>query len=65
METELDYRIDEAVQMSEDAIGEVWGKVFPEVTTGDFPPDAHMSLNQALEQAVRVWLEGNSDLLDR
>lgn len=39
-----------------------WASValaFPEITTGDFPPDAAFSFDAACEKAVRIWLSGN------
>lgn len=56
-------RIDEAVEMCDLRVGEVWGEMFPEATTGDFPPDAAHALKRAIEDALRTWLVYNTDLL--
>lgn len=57
-------RIEEAVAACEECIGGVWGEMFPEAKTGDFPPDAAFDLDRALDSAVRTWLAYNTDLLD-
>ena len=36
-----------------------WAKVaeiFPEATTGDFPPDAHLMWVSAVESSIRTWV---------
>lgn len=57
-------RIDEATAACEERIGEVWAEMFPEATTGDFPPEASHALNETVQSALRLWLELNTDLLD-
>lgn len=64
MTTTTENRIEQAVGACELKIGEVWGDIFPEATTGDFPPDAAFALDRALDSAVRTWLAYNTDLLD-
>jgi hypothetical protein len=54
-----DERITEAVEDGVEAFWAVIAKQFPEVTSGDFPPDAEFALTKALEEAVRVWLDAN------
>jgi protein-tyrosine phosphatase len=34
-------------------------KHYPEVTTGDFPPDAHFTFAAACEDALQTWLDWN------
>ena len=34
-------------------------KHYPEVKTGDFPPDAHFDLLSACQDALSTWLEWN------
>jgi hypothetical protein len=54
-----DERIREAVEDGAGAFWAVIAKQFPEVKSGDFPPDAEFALTKALEEAVRVWLDAN------
>lgn len=52
-------RIDAAVQEAQDCF---WSKIaerFPEAKTGDFPPDAEMSLMRELSSAVTTWVGSN------
>jgi hypothetical protein len=32
---------------------------FPEATSGDFPPDASVAFDTAIEQATQTWLDNN------
>jgi len=36
---------------------------FPEITTGDFPPDASVLFDEATEAAVNVWINHNPSRL--
>ena len=60
---DMDIEIQDVVQEAENAFWEVvsnWAKTtHPEITTGDFPPDAAMGLQQAMTEAVQVWISGN------
>ncbi len=50
------YAVGEAAQLA------FWAKVselFPEATSGDFPPDASAAFNLAATRAVGVWIEWN------
>lgn len=50
-------RIKRALQEAQSAF---WGEIassFPEITSGDFPPDAATTFDKACENAVNVWLE--------
>lgn len=58
--TEANNRIDETVAICNERIGEVWSQMFPEVRTGDFPPDAAFNLDQAIQEALEVWLDANA-----
>ncbi|PRZ45354.1 hypothetical protein [Paraburkholderia fungorum] len=56
---QMEKRIEEVAEL---ATEDFWARVasrFPEVKTGDFPPDAHLALKTATEQAIRVWLTFN------
>lgn len=57
-------RVSEAVEVCEERIGQVWAEMFPEATTGDFPPDAAEALNRAVGDALVVWLQANTELVD-
>lgn len=52
-------KIDEAVREAENRFWDIIAEHFPEITTGDFPPDAHFKFMNACESAVKVWLNGN------
>ena len=57
-------RIDRATDEALDQVGQVWAREFTEVTSGDFPPDAEMSLDAALRDALEVWLAYNAENFD-
>lgn len=65
MNPQTEHRIKEATATCEERIGEVWAAMFPEATSGDFPPEAADHLNQTVQSALKLWLELNSDLLDK
>lgn len=49
-------------QVVKDAQEAFWGAVaagFPEVTTGDFPPDATFRFEDACRDTIKTWLEIN------
>lgn len=46
----------------ENAMLAFWDKIaeaFPEIKTGDFPPDAHFAFDEACVKAATIWVEGN------
>jgi hypothetical protein len=55
--------IEERVLTAKQAADQVfWAKVaelFPEATTGDFPPDAHLMWVTAVESSIRTWVRIN------
>lgn len=60
-EHEINEKIQKAVA---DAELSFWNKIsehFPEVTTGDFAPDAELELSKALSKAVQTWIQTNHD----
>ena len=49
---------------TEEAQQAFWGKVaehFPEVKTGDFPPEDQLTFDDACERAISRWLYYNTD----
>lgn len=56
----LSTRIDSAVSDAQEAFWAEIVKHYPEITTGDFPPDAHLAFEEACLKAATVWVEGNS-----
>lgn len=59
MSDELKGRKEAAIIAADEAF---WAKIveaFPEATSGDFPPDAHIAWQTAMENAVEVWVNGN------
>jgi hypothetical protein len=60
-----DERIEKAVRIADDVF---WGAIateFPEITSGDFPPDAHIAFQNAQIKAVKLWLDINSSSDDK
>lgn len=57
----LKKRVEEAVEKAGDAFWNVIAKEFPEIKTGDFAPDAHMTLEYALKKAVNTWYDSNRE----
>lgn len=53
---ELRNRIRKAVEEADLAFWDKIAKAFPEVTSGDFPPDATFAWDRARDEAVYVWL---------
>jgi hypothetical protein len=56
---ELRRRIGKAVRAADLAFWREIAKTFPEVETGDFPPDAAHTWNKAMSEAVYWWLRWN------
>lgn len=56
-------RIEKAVKEAEDAFWSVIAERFPEAETGDMHIDACVRFTDNLNQAVRLWLATNTDLL--
>lgn len=52
-------RVERAVQAAKDAFWSTIAEQFPEVRSGDFPPDATFEFDTACSRAAQVWLEGN------
>jgi hypothetical protein len=52
-------RIFEAKQAADDAFWDAFAKHFPEVPSGDFPPQAETAWSDAATEAVFTWLITN------
>lgn len=52
-------RIQEAADRAQEAFWASLVGAFPEVVTGDFPPDAHMVFGEACLSAASTWVTGN------
>lgn len=49
-------RIEQAVQEAENKFWDIIAEHFPEITTGDFPPDESLRFTRACESAVETWV---------
>lgn len=52
-------RIQAALNKSEDAFWDAVADQFSEVKTGDLSSETTIALRQAMEKAIREWLENN------
>jgi hypothetical protein len=55
-------RLDDAVEAAEEAFWAAVAQRFPEITTGDLPPDVVIPLHLENEKAICHWLGGNSGI---
>lgn len=53
-------RMKEALDSADDAFWAVIAKSFPEVETGDFPPDAVRAWDDAMGKSLYTWLQWNA-----
>lgn len=51
--------LDELVDQMQQAAGKPMVEAFPEVHTGDFPPDAQFALDDEYRKFIALWLEYN------
>lgn len=56
---QVDERIEAATKEGIEAFFAIVAKAFPEVSTGDFPPDALAALHSDCRDAVSLWLQWN------
>ena len=54
-------RVQQVVEKAMDAFWQEVAKQYPEITRGDFPPEATITFSDACENAVRLWVHLNSD----
>jgi hypothetical protein len=52
-------RLVEAVEHAENLFWNAIASDYPEITSGDFPPDLSMEMSDKLTQFVTVWLKTN------
>jgi len=52
-------KMDQVIEDAQIAFWEVVAKKYPEVKSGDFPPDASFAFDGACKKALEFWLEWN------
>lgn len=55
----IDTRMAEAINEAREAFWAAIAAAYPEIKTGDFPPDAAEAFDNAMADAVTVWVEAN------
>jgi hypothetical protein len=58
------YDKDKVAEIVEEAKQRFWEHIadsFPNIKSGDFPPDATFKLDNQLNESVKIWLEFNSE----
>lgn len=55
--------IESHVRVAQDAFWAVVAQRFPEVATGDLPPDAEVAFDEACHRVVWTWLGANTGSL--
>ncbi len=55
----VEQRIKKAIQEADLLFWATIADQFPEITSGDFPPDAHFKFGRAQEDAVKLWIKYN------
>ena len=55
----MEERIENAAAAAQEAFWASIAAAFPEVRSGDFPPDAHMAFERACIDATTTGVEGN------
>lgn len=56
---ERDDKLQGVVTEAQKAFWRVVAKKYPDITTGDLPPDITAVFDVACEEVVRIWTEGN------
>lgn len=59
MNEELKKRMEEAVEKAQENFWQSICESFPEVKTGDLPPEVVFQFDQTCTSAVKLWLESN------
>ncbi len=57
--TDNDPRIERVVEDAEEAFWAQVARLYPEIKTGEFPPECAFKLKDAMHDAVRAWLDLN------
>jgi len=55
-------KVDEVTEKAQDAFWKVVAENYPEVKTGDLPPEAVLDFEEASQNAVKAWLRWNKRL---
>lgn len=50
---------EKVAELAQQSFWQTVANAFPEVKTGDFPPDATIKFDDACKEAVRHWLYSN------
>jgi hypothetical protein len=54
-------KLNEIIEKAQEAFWKVIAESFPEITSGDFPPDADFRFNAACKDAITTWHSMNKD----
>lgn len=54
-------RLHDAVEKAQDAFWEQIANAYPEITSGDFSPSDTFAIQEAMTNAARAWVIGNSN----
>lgn len=54
-----DDKLNDVLELAQHAFWRVVADSYPDITTGDFPPDCHDSFTEACQTAVWWWLHIN------
>ncbi|HUT97326.1 MAG TPA: hypothetical protein VMW60_04325 [Dehalococcoidales bacterium] len=54
-------KVDEVIEKAQDAFWKVVAESYPEVKTGDLPPEAVLDFEEASQNAVQAWLRWNKE----
>ena len=57
----MNQRVHNAVVNAQSAFWAEIAKAFPEIKTGDFPPEAQLVFDSACVSAATLWVESNRD----
>ncbi len=53
-------KIEEVVELAQIAFFQEVAKNFPEIKSGDFPPEAQVNFERACSDAIKIWVQSNS-----
>jgi hypothetical protein len=48
-------KLSEVMEKAQEAFWKTVAESFPEITSGDFPPDADLRFNKACKDAIAIW----------
>jgi hypothetical protein len=61
------YDKEKVAELVKEAEANFWAYIadsFPDITSGDFPPDATIKLEKQLNESVQLWITVNSETMD-